>query len=292
MNYEILLSVLQGKSSEFESLKSTARNFTEECKSSLNNLSGTEINSIYNNLISSTDRLNNGYDKCNTWLSDYLNGLNTLESSLANFNSKNIDAPIEFNGEFIDMFGKKVIPTLKEGGDKESNIDLGKLGNSGLSSSELEKILSSAESQKGTPYWSMNYGPDGEGFGCAMFVSYCYNQALFDGVSGQEMDTPGFYGSTYEYWGNVTNDGYDPHNKGFVEVSADEAQPGDVVAYTEGSDPYSSFSSCTHVALYVGDGMIIGSTGVGNSGPGVVEGTVDSQAYGREPHYLRYVGTE
>ena len=261
MNYEILLSSLESKTSEFESLQTNMNSFYEEGNNMLSSMNGTELSNLYNVIHQSMERLKNGYNNCNTWLSEYVSDLNALESSLASFTSKNIESPVEFKGEFIDLFGKKVIPTLKTGGDKDANQELGELGLGGLSSSELEAVLSAAESQKGTPYWSMHYGPDGEGFGCAMFVSYCYNQALFNGVSGQEMDTPGFYGSTYEYWGNVTNDGYDAHNKGFVEVSAEEAKPGDVVAYTEGSDPYSSFSACSHVALYIGDGNIIGSAG-------------------------------
>ena len=50
-------------------------------------------------------------------------------------------------------------------------------------------MLEIARSQLGVPYNSMNYGPaeeGGEGFGCAMFVSYVYNNLLFGGVSGQE----------------------------------------------------------------------------------------------------------
>ena len=165
---------------------------------------------------------------------------------------------------------------------------------SNLGSDYRSKLVAAAKSQLGVPYYTMNYGPKelgSTGFGCAMFVSYCYNQVFFNGVRGDDWNTSGFYGSTYEYWGNVTNDGYNPHNKKFVEVSQAEAQPGDVVAYTSGSNPYSSYSSCGHVALYLGNGRIIGSWGLGTSGPGIIEGDVDSQAVGRDPHYLKYVGS-
>ncbi len=128
MDYEILLSALEGKSSEFESLFSEAKSFSEEGQSDLSSMNGTELSGLYNNLSQSMERLNNGYNNCNTWLSEYISDLNSLESSLASFSSSNIDTPIEFNGEFIDMFGKKVIPTLKTGGDKEANLDMGSLG--------------------------------------------------------------------------------------------------------------------------------------------------------------------
>ena len=262
-------------------------------------MSGTEISNLFNEISTSMERLDNGYSNCQNWLSEYISNLNEVERSLANFSNPEIESPVEFKGEFVDLFGKKVLSTLKAGADKEQNIDLGKTGTSGgLSKQELEKVLAAAESQHGvTPYRTMTYEPDGGGFGCAMFVSYCYNQALFNGARGDDENTEGFYGSTYEYWGNVTNDGYDPHNKGFVEVSAEDAQPGDVVCYTEGSDPYASCTACHHVALYTGDGQILGSWGSGYDGPGVVSGTVESQAYGyggtmRDIHYLRYVGEE
>lgn len=165
----------------------------------------------------------------------------------------------------------------------------------GITSATGAKLVEAARSQLGVPYHTMHYGPKGsgyEGFGCAMFVSYCYNQVFFGGVSGQDYGTSGFYGSTYEYWGNVTNDGYNPHNKKFVEVSASEAQAGDVVAYIyQGSNPYATIENCPHVALYIGNGRIIGSWGLGTSGPGVIEGDVSSQADGTVPHYLHYVGS-
>ena len=220
MDYEILLSTLQGKVAEFEGLLSSANNLAEEGHSSLNSMSGTEISILYDGIISSFERLKNGYNNCNTWFNGYITDLDTLENSLANFSCSNIDSPKSFNGEFIDLFGKKVIPTLKSSGSKDANLSLGVTRTEGLSEQELNDVLAAARSQENvTPYCTMTYAPDGGGFGCAMFVAYCYNQSLFNGARGDDWNTPGFYGSTYEFWGNVTNDGYEPHNKGFVEVT-------------------------------------------------------------------------
>ena len=160
-----------------------------------------------------------------------------------------------------------------------------------LTDKQREDLVAAARSQMGIPYCSMHYSPDGDGcgFGCAMFVSYCYNQVLFGGVRGDfnrwSDPVKGFYGSTWEYWGNVTNDGYDAYNKTFVEVSQEEALPGDVVAYTKGSDPYASHSACGHVGLYIGDNTIIDA-----NIPVVGERPVDYTT-SSDYHFLRFTGT-
>ncbi len=160
----------------------------------------------------------------------------------------------------------------------------------GLTSTQLDTVLKSATSQLGLPYNSMHYGPkegDGQGFGCAMFVSYCYNNALFGGASAQSKGLGGFYGSTYEYWGNVTRDGYDAYNKKFVEVSPEEAKAGDVVAFLKlnaGTSYYDSYANCEHVGLYEGDGKMIEST----PGAGVSERNIDVNQ--ENIRFLHYTG--
>ena len=162
----------------------------------------------------------------------------------------------------------------------------------GLSEEQREEIIKEAESQLKVPYNSMHYNEDGKGFGCAMFVSYCYNQTLFNGVSGQSRDTPGFYGSTWDYWGNVV-DGYDAYNKTFRELKdGEQPLPGDVVAYTLGDNPYEDATACNHVALYIGNGNVIGAWGEGADEEAwgeVITCPVEDQAAGRDIHYLRYI---
>ena len=154
-----------------------------------------------------------------------------------------------------------------------------------------QRLVEVGRSQIGVHYHTMHYGPKGsgdEGFGCAMFVSYCYNQVFFGGVSGQSSNTKGFFGSTYEYWGNVTNDGYNPHNQKFVEVKPENAQAGDVIAFLRGGNHYSSYSNCYHVGLYSGNGNFLDSSGSGTSGIGVTEHKIDINR--SDIHFLRYVG--
>ena len=305
MDYELHVSDLEKQEENFTSLKKGADDLVDACDSLKGKITG-EISSLNKKVEDASKKISTGYDSYETWIEGYVTDLETTENTLAS----GIKAPA-LKGDFTNTFAKILIPALKSSATDEDKEAIGKLvgisyggldskeaiekpedvSHKGLSSEEVEMILAKANSQLGTPYSSMHYGPDGEGFGCAMFVSYCYNETLFGGVSGQKRNSTGFYGSTHEFWANVANDGYEPHNKKFIEVSADEAQPGDLVAYTKGEDPYSDHKACKHIALYTGDGKIIGSTGRGNN-KGVVEGTVESQAHGKDIHYLRYVGDE
>ena len=186
---------------------------------------------------------------------------------------------------------KKIITTPNEYEKGVYNPDKATTVKGGITKELGEKLVAVARSQIGVPYYTMHYGPKGsgnEGFGCAMFVSYCYNQVFFGGVSGQTRGLGGFYGSTYEYWGNVTSDGYDAYNKKFVEVKPSEAQAGDVIAFLRGGNHYSSHSNCYHVGLYIGNGQMIDSSGSGTSGRGVGEGPIDINR--SDIHFLRYVG--
>ena len=167
----------------------------------------------------------------------------------------------------------------------------------------VDGLFEAGRKQFEMPYNSMNYGPKGsaeEGFGCAMFVSYCYNETLFGGVSGQDDTTTGFYGSCMNYWGNVTKDNFDAHNKGFVLVSADEAQEGDVVCFVEkgkSGDYFGEASNCFHVGLYEGDGKMMHSSRHVTDGVGecsisdyVDDKKATSEKKEFEVFYLHYTG--
>ena len=127
MNYEIFISSLQEKNTELETLDTSVASLVDECNSSINSISNTQIGGLYNQTTKATDRLKNGYNKCSSWLSEYISELNSLENSLANFSTDNIETPKEFKGEFADLFGKKVISTLKNKEDKNMNLGLGEL---------------------------------------------------------------------------------------------------------------------------------------------------------------------
>ena len=219
--------------------------------------------------------------------------------SSANISIANCWAAVDnYNIKAAPRYIKKTSDENKEATKVYTNPDEYDKGSTGVnpnktgtSGDKQQQLVEVARSQIGVKYHTMHYGPKGsgdEGFGCAMFVSYCYNQVYFGGKSGQNMNEGAFYGSTYEYWGNVTRDGYNPWNKTFVEVSYSEAQPGDVMAFVNCSDPYSSYSCCYHVGLYIGDGHYIDSSGSGTSGIGVSE---HSSVPSSGVHYLRYTGT-
>jgi predicted peptidase len=58
-------------------------------------------------------RLKNGYGNSNSWLSRYVNDINEVENNLAGFNVAGAAKPTEFKSEFIDIFSKVTMPTLK-----------------------------------------------------------------------------------------------------------------------------------------------------------------------------------
>ena len=209
---------------------------------------------------------------------------------LAKSNSYTVNSPQYMEIEKKEKHGITTDPDeYQKGKPKPKNQATTVAG--GITTETGNRLVEVARSQIGVPYHTMNYGPKGsgnEGFGCAMFVSYCYNQVFFGGVSGQNYDTSGFYGSTYEFWGNVTNDGYNAHNQKFVEVQPSAAQAGDVIAFLRGNDHYSSHDNCYHVGLYIGNGQMIDSSGSGTSGRGVAEGGIDINR--SDIHFLRYVG--
>ena len=286
MDYIITLDKLSSNQTEIETIKSGAEDIYNEFNSCyLSQISDAEISKIKNSIKSSVERLKKGSTNSNTWYNNYLSETNTLEDSIASITAEGLTTIEEFKGQFIDMFGKKTMPVIQTSGDIHANSEF--KGTGALSSSQVATLLEKAESQIGVPYNSMNYGPKeegGSGFGCAMFVSYCYNNTLFNGASGQNRGS-GFYGSTYEYWGNVTKDGYDAYNKGFEEVDPSEAQAGDVLCFLyDTPDPYSSYSNCYHVGLYVGDNQMIDS-----SNGGVAKRAVNVND--KNVHVLRYVGT-
>lgn len=151
-----------------------------------------------------------------------------------------------------------------------------------------DRVVAKAEGQLGVRYWTMHCGPRGsasEGFGCAMLCAWCLNQVL-----GTD-----FYGSCWNFWGDAI--GAPQYNQGggrFREVSASEAKAGDVVVYFNPNVNIGYSTSASHVALYVGDGMVIGAYGYGTpgtdyymSGGSVRRTTVQYQSLGGAIRYIR-----
>jgi len=114
MDYK-MLSTLQSKQAELDTLKSSTEDIYNEFNSGY--LSGlpTELSSIDSGLKSSFTRLKKGYKNSSTWFKKYIDELSSLEDGLASFNCSSLSQPKEFSGEFVDMFGKKVMERLKTG---------------------------------------------------------------------------------------------------------------------------------------------------------------------------------
>ena len=109
----------------------------------------------------------------------------------------------------------------------------------------IRKILSLADSLKGTPYrWG---GTTTAGFDCSGFVQYVYAQ------NGYSLTR-----TTHTQW---KNDG--------VFVSRDQLKPGDLIYFGSGGSP-------THVGMYVGNGTMIHSP---HTGDVIKYATIDSGYY-------------
>ena len=150
----------------------------------------------------------------------------------------------------------------------------------------VSSVIAKARTQLGVRYYSMHTGPRGcgdEGFGCAMFYAWCLNQVL--GTN--------YYGSCWDFWGDALGSGsYNQGGGEFYQVS--NPMPGDAVCYIESDTSGGNPWNCTHMALYIGNGRVIGSCGVGTPGSygyinngGVCETSIGAQAYGRYVRYIR-----
>ena len=123
MDYDINLESLKQKNNSFQELNNEVINLKNSFSSSyINNLSGSEISNITNQLSDNINRLWAAYNNCEQWLQGYCQDLESLENSLASFSDTNITTLLDFKGEFTNLFSKITIPTLKTGGNKEALI--------------------------------------------------------------------------------------------------------------------------------------------------------------------------
>ena len=117
MDYLINLDSIQSKKNELNNLKSTVSTLTTEITTGyLSSVSGSEISSLITKIKNSSERLKKGYENSYSWLSRYVTEINSVENKLSNTNNGSVKT---FNKEFIDIFGKQVIPTLKTETKKE-----------------------------------------------------------------------------------------------------------------------------------------------------------------------------
>lgn len=275
---ESSLSLIKGQMDAFSSACDLYQEYVT-CKS---NLSVAESN--YNQALYREDK---------SAASQYSSEIASYQSKLTEL-KKQTESTLASISEKIEVSSLSTATDLKTGTSEFSQGE--------LTDEQIAEMIEYGRSQIGSKYNSMNYGPknedgsNGTGFGCAMFVSYCYNNVLFNGASGAEKGLGGFYGSCKNFWGNVTTDNFDAYNKGFVEVSAEEAKSGDIVCFVvKGEDGYhSSAENCFHVGLYEGDGKMIHSSRYVTSGVGEckIEDYLAVRGKKCETFYLHYVNND
>lgn len=152
---------------------------------------------------------------------------------------------------------------------------------------DRERLVAAARTQLGVRYYSMHWGPKGSavpGWGCAMFCAWCHQQ-----VFGTD-----YYGSCWNFAGDAL--GSKTLNQGggqFKFVSASEAKPGDCVLYGAAGYNGKDADDYGHIALYIGNGRVIGAMGRGVPGAsnylniGIKETTVAAQSLGGVIRYIR-----
>lgn len=121
MDYKALLNSLESKQSELETIKQKSEDIYNELKSSyLSHLSSTELSSLLNKITTPVERLKKGTKNSNDWYKKYTSEFKDLEDKLASLNGDSLSSPIEFKGEFVDMFGKHTMPLIKTGATNHS----------------------------------------------------------------------------------------------------------------------------------------------------------------------------
>ena len=156
-----------------------------------------------------------------------------------------------------------------------------------------DAIVSRAYGQLGIDYYSMNYNSSdsyagwmgtnyvGQGWGCAQLAAYCYNTVI--GTA--------YVGSAWNFAGDALGQGTNQGGEEFYFV--DNPEPGDVVAYIQSGCDGGDCEDYGHIAIYVGDGMVVGAMGVGKPyessylNIGVSETSIYEQDLGGGWRYLR-----
>jgi len=133
-----------------------------------------------------------------------------------------------------------------------------------------ERLVETARAQLGVPYYSMNYSAKdgyagsmgthyvGRGWGCAQFMAYCYNVTL--GTA--------YVGSCWNYAGDALGQSVNQGGGEFRFIGADEALPGDCVLYCASGHTGTDYDDYGHIAMYLGNGRVIGAMGRGTPGSG------------------------
>lgn len=116
MDYEIDIDKLVNKQSKLETTKTKVKEIENNLNNSyLNGLSNTEISTSINKLKKSLTRLTKGYENSNEWFKKYNTAINETETNLTSFKEIDNLSITEFKGQFVDLFGRVTIPSLKTG---------------------------------------------------------------------------------------------------------------------------------------------------------------------------------
>ena len=138
-DFIIDLDTISTSATTLDSMKGTIDTTFESYSGSTLKTSSEGVSNVSSKIETNMDRLKNGYNNSCTWLNDYNSELTALESGLAAFSSETLTEPIEFKGQFEDIFGKVTMPAIKTSGDPNCNEKLGP-SSSGVISYTVGKV--------------------------------------------------------------------------------------------------------------------------------------------------------
>ena len=114
-DFNIKLDSLNSKNSSLESMVSKISQIKQTFDSTSLKSSKPAYSTVANRIKNNMNRLTRGYTNSKSWFTSYISELESLESSLASFSCSSLTTPLEFKGEFEDIFGKITMPCLKTG---------------------------------------------------------------------------------------------------------------------------------------------------------------------------------
>ncbi len=139
------IGAISGKSSFLSDYSNKASTIYDTFKSGAIGKAKSPISGLSGIVDKPLTRYKNGFSNSSEWLTSYVSGIESLESSLASFKGQSVTTPIAFNGKFEDLFGRVTMPVLKTNGDKMANYKTYGVVSSTESTTEVDATTTASQ---------------------------------------------------------------------------------------------------------------------------------------------------